>query len=110
VNSKESGPDPGSKATITNRDIRSTDNTHIARHLRARRAASWRLPQLDCGRRSDPWWYEPPSAGYEEAAAHLVGLMLTPAPNRVGLQRMWKRGGYQRRDAKLIVARWGLVA
>ena len=108
MNSNESGPDPGSKATLTNRDIRSNDFTHIAPHLRARRAASWRLPEL--GRRSDPWWYEPPTAGYEEAAAHLIELGLTPAPNRVGLQRMWKRGGHQRRDAKLIVACWGLVA
>jgi len=109
MNSKESGPNPGSKATLTNCDIRGTDFTHIARHLRARRTASWRLPVHDCGRRSDPWWYEPPTAGYEKAAAHLIELGLTPAPNRGGLHRMWRRGGYQRRDAELVAARWELA-
>jgi hypothetical protein len=73
-----------------------------------RRAASQRLPVLDC-RRSDPWWHEPPTAGYEDAAAHLLERGLTPAPDRDGLRRMW-RSGNSRRMAGLIAQRWELVS
>jgi hypothetical protein len=71
--------------------------TPVGRRLHARRAASYRLPVLECGR-SDPWSYGPPSAvnlcnalhrssssdGYVAAAAHLLEHGLTPAPNLPG--------------------------
>lgn len=72
--------------------------------LHRRRAASRRLPG------SDPWWYEPPTAGYEIAAAHLLSHGLTPAPDPEGLREMWKSGGDQRLDAQIIASRWDLSA
>lgn len=84
----------------------SSNNTAIARR---RRAASWRLSIPDSGR-ADPWHYDPPTAGYEEAAAHLLGAGLLPAPNREGLRLMWLRGGYNRHAAELIAQRWESAA
>jgi hypothetical protein len=81
----------------------------MAQQLRTRRAASWRLPVLESGQ-SDPWWYAPPCAGYEDAAAHLLELGLTPAPNREGLRQMWMHGGQRRVDAELIAELWELAA
>ena len=79
--------------------------------LRARRAASQRLPLLECGHRSDPWHYEPPGAfGYGPAVAHLLEQGLLPAPNRDGLREMWRRGGRSRQVAEFIAERWDLVA
>jgi hypothetical protein len=49
-------------------------------------------------------------SGYWDAAAHLLELGLTPAPNREGLRQMWMHGGQRRVDAELIVERWGLAA
>ena len=83
------------------------DDTGSARQARRRRAASWRLPELE-SRRSDPWWYAPPTAGYEAAADHLLELGLMPAPNRDGLRAMWKRGGHHRRGAERIAHAWAL--
>ncbi|WP_375488022.1 hypothetical protein [uncultured Mycobacterium sp.] len=78
----------------------------MPRQLRARRAASWRLPVLDSGR-SDPWHYLPPGVrGYPDAATHLLDHGLTPAPNREGLQVLWRRGGHSRRAAQFIAERW----
>jgi hypothetical protein len=104
-------PETGSnhKALAADTNTLTANRTAIARGLRQRRCASWRLPVLDCGR-SDPWWYAPSSAGYEDAAAHLLELGLTPAPNREGLHRMYNHGGQRRVDAELIAERWGLVA
>jgi hypothetical protein len=73
-----------------------------------RRAASRRLEALDCGR-SDPWWYEPTTVGYEAAALHLLEHGLTPAPNREGLQAMWRRGGHCRQAAEFIAEAWELA-
>ena len=78
--------------------------------LRRRRAASRRLPVQD-SRRADPWHYEPPGErGYDAAAAHLLGLGLTPAPNVPAMRSMWKARGQSCRDAQVIAERWGLVA
>jgi hypothetical protein len=78
--------------------------------LRRRRAGSYRLPVLDCGR-SDPWHYdEPGERGYLEAAAHLLGHGLTPAPNPAGLSHMRRRGGPARYSAGVIAERWELAA
>jgi hypothetical protein len=78
--------------------------------MRARRAASQRLAALDSGR-SDPWWYEPPGErGYDAAAAHLLELGLTPAPNLPALRAMWKAGPESRRVAQVLAELWGLVA
>jgi hypothetical protein len=82
----------------------------ICRQLRARRAASYRLPVLECGR-SDPWHYRPPgAAGYEDAALHLLELGLTPAPNRDGLMAIWRRGGHSRQAAEFIADAWELAS
>jgi hypothetical protein len=59
--------------------------------------------------RSDPWWHEPPTAGYEIAAAHLLECGLTPAPDIDGLRQMW-RSGNGRRMAGLIAERWELAS
>ncbi|MGH6683965.1 MAG: hypothetical protein ACRECA_08620 [Pseudolabrys sp.] len=77
--------------------------------MRARRGGSRRLPVLGSGR-SDPWWYEPPIAGYPEAAEHLLAAGLLPAPNIAALQDMWKRGGRSRHVARLIAERWERAA
>ena len=82
----------------------------VPSQLQRRRAASWRLPALDPGRRSDPWHYEPPINGYEDAAHHLLSLGLLPAPNREGLQAIWLRGGHHRQAAEVIAQRWELTA
>ena len=75
--------------------------------LHRRRDAAQRLPALDQSCRSDPWHYDPPEIGdYEAAAAHLLELGLTPAPNPEGLRVMRKRGGRHFRAAKLIAERW----
>ncbi len=86
----------------------SADRDIVSQH-RGRRAASRRLPVQE-SRRSDPWWYDPPAAGYEDAVNHLLGQGLIPAPNREGLRAMWKRGGNSRASAELIAQRWGVVA
>jgi hypothetical protein len=74
-----------------------------------RRAAASRLPVLNSGR-ADPWWYEPTAAGYEAAAADLLGHGLLPAPSRLGLEAMCRRGGHSRQAAELIALAWELVA
>lgn len=78
-------------------------------NLTRRRAVSQRLPVLDC-RRSDPWHYEPPTAGYEDAAAYLSERGLLPAPNCDGLRAMWRAGGSHRRNAARIAQAWELTA
>ena len=89
--------------------------------LHRRRAASQRLPVLDCGR-SDPWHYEQPTAAncstalnssasdYEFAVAHLLEHGLLPAPNPDGLRAMWRRGGSSRQAAAVIARAWEMVA
>jgi len=67
------------------------------------------MPKLESGR-SDPWWYEAPTAGYESAAIHLLALGLTPAPSPDGLRLMWKRSSHSRRAAGLIAQRWEMTA
>jgi len=90
------------------RQSRNSPNVNIITSRCRRRDASWRLPALESGR-FDPWHYEPPTAGYEDAAAHLLELGLTPAPDIPALQAMWKSGRDSRAVAQLIVERWGLV-
>jgi hypothetical protein len=87
-------------------------------NLTRRRAASRRLPVLECGR-ADPWYYESANGvrqfpleltdGYVAAAHHLLDLGLTPAPNLEGLRQMWRRGSCHRRDAARIAQAWELV-
>lgn len=76
--------------------------------LRRRRAAANEMRDLDSGLQ-DPWHYEPPTAGYEEAAEHLLELGWTPAPDLEGLTVMRSRGGHHRRAAETITERWGLA-
>jgi hypothetical protein len=84
--------------------------TAIARQLRARRAATFRVERLSCGVHADPWvcrcGLPDPASGYESAAVHLLELGLTPAMNHEGLRSMWRCGGQQRQAAELIAQRW----
>ena len=98
---KESRPAANGAASV-NRDC--VHGTEYVSQARARRAASWRIVD------GDPWWHEPITAGYEDAAAYLLDLGLTPAPNHEGLRSMWKRGGHRRLDAEIIAERWGLAS
>src|SRR5271154_7187335 len=77
-------------------------STAIVQGLHRRRAASRRIVD------GDPWRYEPPTAGYELAAAHLLELGLTPAPNVAALRVMWKTRGESQRAAWTISERWDL--
>jgi hypothetical protein len=72
----------------------------VVGQLRARRAASWRIPG------GDPWFYEPPAAGYELAAEHLIDHGLLPAPNLSAMRSMWRAGGQSQRTARFIAERW----
>lgn len=104
---EEPGPHPGTGSNhkaLADTTTNTGNGTAMLRHCVARRSASRRLPG------GDPWRYDPPTRGYEEAAAHLLGHGLTPAPDRVGLHRMWKCGGHQRIDAETIAERWDLAS
>jgi hypothetical protein len=104
---------PGSEAGATSTTPIATEQSNAysyAHGLRLRRAASWRLPVLDHSGRSDPWWYpEPGIRGYEQAAHHLLGHGLLPAPNLPALRTMYRCGGYQRRVAEVIAEAWELA-
>ena len=110
---EEPGPTPGKTGpnhkALAAPPANTDDPTAIARQLRHRRGASYRLPVLESGR-ADPWFYEPTSASYEAAATHLLECGLTPAPNREGLQAMRTRGAHHRQSAKLIAERWDLAS
>lgn len=84
--------------------------TAILGQLRARRAASQRLPILDHSGRADPWFYGPPTRGYELAARHLLDHGLTPAPNVPAMRVMWRHGGDQQRLAMRIAELWEVGA
>ncbi|MGB0972040.1 MAG: hypothetical protein ACPGVG_13925 [Mycobacterium sp.] len=87
-------------------------HSEFIRQLRQRRAATYRLPALDCGHvdplacRNGP----DPINGYPEAAEHLLTLGLCPAPNLPALRAMWKRGGTNLRNASRIVEAWEVTA
>ena len=49
-------------------------------------------------------------AAYEDAAAHLLAVALTPAPNVPAMRAMWKAGGRSRRVAQIIAERWELAS
>jgi hypothetical protein len=79
------------------------EHNAVPRQLRRRRAASWRLPPLDCGCR-DPWpcrCSEPPLSehaldGWRDAALRLLfdgRVPLLPIEVR---RALWKRGGPDR--------------
>ena len=44
--------------------------------------------------------------GYEAAAAHLLSVGLTPAPNIPAMRVMWRHGGDGRRLARTISEFW----
>lgn len=108
---EEPGPTPGTgpnhkaladTTTNTGDVTRMTAAGAYVAGLRRRRAAC---------RGTDPWRYPPPGVrGYEEAALHLLGNGLTPAPNRDGLTAMWRRGGHSRQAAEFVAEAWGLVS
>jgi hypothetical protein len=47
---------------------------------------------------------------YEAAAAHLLAVDLTPAPDVPALRAMWARGGASRRMAEIIAHRWEMAS
>ncbi|OBB08921.1 hypothetical protein A5668_11945 [Mycolicibacterium fortuitum] len=86
--------------------------------LRRRRAATYRLPALDCGH-TDPWVCDCRNDiemtdqyvdGYRDAAEHLLSQGLTPAPNLPAMRAMWKRGGDDQRLAMRIAQLWETAA
>ena len=98
---------PGRPSTNVTSPHQGADTGILAdtcQQLRTRHAASWRLPG------GDPWSYEPPTAGYEAAALHLLACGLVPAPNVPALHEMWKANVESRRAVQVIAERWGLVA
>ncbi len=93
-------------------ESRTTGCTQYIEGLRHRRAATYRLPPLDCGH-VDPLTcrHGPnPINGYPEAADHLLTLGLCPAPNVPALRAMWKGGGTDQRNASHIVEAWEVIA
>lgn len=101
---RESRPGGDTRAALkSGRDC--DQPTAIYRQLRARRAASRRLPALASGR-SDPWCYDPPIQGYAEAAQHLLDHGLTPAPDLPAMRLMWQHGGEEQRLAIRIAELW----
>lgn len=77
-----------------------------------RRRASRRLAPLACGC-ADPWVHHctgPSTAGYTEAAHHLLTQGLLPSPNTPALRLMWRAGGAARADARVIAERWELAS
>lgn len=79
---------------------------HYIAGLRRRRAATYRLPALDCGHADPTCRHDTPTSGYAQAAAHLLQLGLTPAPNLPALRNMWRAGGDNQRLAIQIAQRW----
>jgi hypothetical protein len=90
---------------------------HYIAGLRRRRAATYRVEQLDCGCR-DPWtcrhYDGGPSErlvdGYRDAVQHLDAAGLLAAPRIPEMQIMWRRGGDDQRLAREIAERWELAA
>jgi hypothetical protein len=114
--------DDEGRATTSPTDVQEVDNhtnaphgTAIAVQLRRRRAASYRLPVLDCGR-SDPWYYDDPEPseraadGYYATARHLLAAGMLPAPNVPAMRLMWRRDVEQRELARYIAERWEVSA
>lgn len=83
--------------------------TATLRQTKLRRAAAQRLAIQPSGY-ADPWRYEPPTAGYLEAAEHLLSQGLTPAPDLPAMRLMWQHGGAEQRLAIEIAERWAVVA
>jgi hypothetical protein len=110
---KKEGAPEGPNVEISGHHTTNTldiiDDNGSVRQARLRRAASWRLPPKKSGYRSDPWFYEPPTAGYVAAAHHLLDHGLIPAPNIAAMQLMWRQGGPQRRAAARIAEAWNLA-
>lgn len=83
--------------------------------IRRRRAATYRLPALDCGH-ADPWTCKCHDDtdestgqyidGYRDAAQHLMVQGLTPAPNLPAMRGLWRRGGADRDLVRGIAERW----
>lgn len=93
-------------------ESRTTGCIQYIEGLRHRRAATYRLPALECGY-VDPLTCRhgpEPINGYPEAAEHLLTVGLCPAPNLPALRAMWKRGGAELRTASRIVEAWEVTA
>ena len=114
--------DDEGRATASPTDVKVDNHTNATEFtvgLRRRRAASYRVPRLDCGIHADPWpcrCYDAPQSpernadGYHAAAQHLLAAGLLPAPNIPAMRLMWRRGAEQRRLSQLIAERWEVAA
>lgn len=111
---RENRPGTASQAALKS-SADGCESNNVARQLRARRAASRRLPRLECCACRDPWpcrCHDPvePSEqsanGYSDAAQHLLALGLLPAPNVPAMRMLWRRGGDERSLVGRISERW----
>lgn len=99
-------------------ESRTTGCSQYIQQLRQRRAATCRLPVLDCGHHADPWTcrHDPVTLtdqdvdGYRDAAQHLLACGLTPAPDLIAMRVMWRRGGADRDLVRAIAERWETAA
>lgn len=107
-NRKEVGPDADNDAEAYTRQCASEYIEGLGR----RRAATYRVPPLECGCR-DPWCHrcEPrPTKGYALAVEHLLAAGLSPWPDVQALREMWRADDRQRRIARTIAERWEVAA
>ena len=107
-------------ATPSQTDVQEVDNhTNVAKYtagLRRRRAASYRLPVLESGRR-DPWYYDHPGqpsekmvTAYRDAVLFVFDAGMTPAAFVPEMRALWRRGGDDQRLVRDICEHWELSA
>lgn len=109
------GPTPEAADHTTNTTSRhqETGSAEYIAGLRRRRAATYRLPQLECGC-VETWPHkcdsQEPSEqsvdGYAAAARHLLDYSLLPAPQLAEMRRLWNRKGRDRQLVQHIAERW----
>jgi hypothetical protein len=108
------GTESGATTTTT-----TVDALNYINGCRRRRAATYRVPPIDCGC-ADPWTcrcYDAPEPsernadGYHAAALHLLAAGLLPAPNLGAMRTLWRRRDSEQRElARHIAERWDVAA
>jgi len=107
-------PDKENRPAGNGAESRTTGCTNYIHGLRQRRAATYRLPVLDCGH-ADPWTchhHRPKLTGrsWLDAAAHLLEQGLLPAPDLDAMRTAWRTGGADRALALKVAERWDVAA
>jgi hypothetical protein len=114
VTHRRRSPGTESGATPTTTPTAVGSQQYIA-GLRRRRAATYRVPRLECGSCADPWTcrcYDDPEPtprmvdAYRDAVQTISGAGMTPAAFVPEMRAMWRRGGEYRRLAQTIAERW----